>query len=181
MKYTTTIRKTGSLLIAMLLLLMACDKQGPMGPEGPPGPDGANAGGAGGSSVTTYFVENELEPFWENVDGWGDYEVYNLAIGSYRWPNLMPLPDTAISKVDNGGMILVYLKIDGAWRRLPFKDGFHNGKGNYDYYFNYEVDGGKIAINAKVLDDIEVNVDEFTVERVKIVVAPASATVPLNL
>jgi hypothetical protein len=181
MKNTSTIKKTGSLLVALLLLLIACDKQGPMGPEGPPGPDGANSGGGGGGGFSTYFVENELEPFWEKIGAWGDHGVYNLAIGPYRWLNDMPLPDTAVSTINNGGLILVYLKIGDTWRSLPFKDGFHNGEGIYDYYFNYEVKGGKIAISAKALDDVEVDIDKYAVQRIKIVVAPASTTIPLKL
>ena len=93
----------------------------------------------------------------------------------------MPLPDTAVSMINNGGLILVYLKIGTTWRSLPFKDEFQNGTGHYDYYFNYEVEDGKIAITGKVFHTGEVDIDEYTVERIKIVVAPASSTIPLEL
>jgi hypothetical protein len=180
MKNIATIKRTGSLLVAGLLLLMACDKQGPMGPEGPAGPDGESLSVSGGN-FTTYFVEKELEPHWQAIDGWGDYVVYNLNIGPYRWLNDMPLPDSAASAVNNGGLILVYLKIGATWRSLPFKDAFSVSEGGYRYNFNYEVKDGKVAITAKLFADVETIIDEYIVERIKIVVAPASTTIPLKL
>lgn len=173
MKNTTTNKKTGSLLVAMLLLLMACDKQGPMGPEGPPGPDGQNAS-AGRGSFTTYLSEEGHTLKWTGIDGWGGYAVADLAGGLY-------LPDSAASMIENGGIILVYLKMNGAWRRLPFSDGF-NDEGEYNYYVNYMYSDGTIScyIRAKDVNNDE-ELETYNVERAKIVVAPATSVVPLKL
>jgi hypothetical protein len=172
MKNTTTNKKTGGLLMAMLLLLMACDKQGPMGPEGPPGPDGQNASTGGGSFIT-YLSEEGATWKWMGIDGWGGYAVANLAE--------FYLPDSAASKVDNGGVILVYLKMNNAWRRLPFSDGF-NDVGEYNYYVNYGYSEGIVSCYIKAKDaDSDEELEIYQVERVKIVVAPATSVVPLKL
>lgn len=172
MKNTTTNKRTGSLLVAMLLLLMACDKQGPMGPEGPPGPDGQNAS-AGGGSFTSYLSAAGKTLKWRAIDGWGGYAIAEL--------DEINLPDSAASMVDNGGVILVYLKMNGAWRRVPYNDGF-NDSGEYDYYINYMYKGGTVflVIRAKGVNSDE-ELEPYNVERLKIVVAPATSIVPLKL
>jgi hypothetical protein len=180
MKTHSLLRTTGSLLLALLLLLAACKRQGPMGPEGPQGPDGQDAaGGGGGGGITTYFTKDDDKIEWEGIDGWQGYGVYNLNINQYDWKNFMPLPETAASQIDAGGLVVVSLLMDDEWHALPYKDEFNNGKGTYSFYMNYEIDNGKLNITGKVLDDVEVIL--LDVQKVKVVVAPASQAIPLTL
>jgi hypothetical protein len=179
MKTHSLLRTTGSLLLA-LLLLAACKRQGPMGPEGPQGPDGQDAaGGGGGGSITTYFTASDAKIEWEGIDGWQGYEVFNLNINKYDWRNYMPLSEDITSKVANGGPVLVSLLMDSKWYTLPSKQAYNNGKGTYDVYINYEIVNGKLNITAKVLNDVEVEI--IDVERVRLIVAPTTKLIPLNL
>jgi hypothetical protein len=181
MKPNTMLRKMNDgMLMLLLLLLMACKREGPMGPEGPQGPDGEDAvGSGGGGNVKIYFTDDDAKIKWEGIDGWQGYEVVNLNINKYDWKNYMPMPDSSAAQIDAGALVLVYVKMDDEWHELPFKDQFNNAKGTYAVYVNYEIVNGKINILARVLEDVEVILDD--VQKVKIVVAPASKTIPLTL
>lgn len=176
MKHNTTNRKAGVLLLAMMMLLLACDKQGPMGPEGPPGPDGQNAN-SGGSSFTTYMTADNARIRWRGLDGWGGYLIADLQINE----DYLQLPDSAISMIEDGGLVLAYVKMNNAWRRLPFKEGLNNETGFYKYYMDYVVFENEVRIliraqGANNDDDMQA----YPIERVKVVVAPASSVVSLK-
>jgi hypothetical protein len=175
-RLTLITKKTGILLLAALLLLTACDKQGPMGPEGPPGPDGENTGGGG--SFTSYLTDAGTNIAWEESDGWDGYILCGLEVGAKDY---IALPDSAKTQIDQGGAVLVYVQIKDAWHALPMKDIFHNPQGNYEFYADYILADGRLFIACRILDDVETDINEFKVKRVKIVVAPASKTNQLTL
>jgi hypothetical protein len=165
------------LIVAFLLVSMAaCNRQGPMGPEGPQGPDGQDGAGGGGGGVTTYLTGNNEKFAWEAIDGWSGYEVVELKMAPY---DQLLFPQDASTTMDAGGPVLVSLLIDKEWHALPYKEEFNNGKGTYDYYVNYEIAKGMLRIEAKFLDDVEVEIPN--VEKVKVVVVPASKTIPITL
>jgi hypothetical protein len=178
---TLIMKKTGSLLLILSLaglLLTACDKQGPMGPEGPPGPDGENVGGGDGGSFTSYLTDTDTDIEWEESDGWDGYVLCGLKVGDKDY---IALPDSAKTQIDQGGAVLVYVQIKDAWHALPMKEIFHNPQGNYEFYADYIVAEGRLFIACRILSDVETDINEFQVNRVKIIVAPASKTNQLAL
>ena len=173
------LHKTGRALLLILLsisLLPACNRQGPMGPEGPQGPDGKDGAGGGGGGVTTYLTRENDTFEWEPIDGWSGYGVMELKMNPY---DQIPLAEAATAIVNDGGLIQVSLLINKEWHALPFKEEFSNGDGTYDYYVNYEIVNGALRIEAKIRNDVEV--ETLEVQQLKVVVAPASKTIPLAL
>jgi hypothetical protein len=175
-----SLHRMGRALLLVLLsvsLLTACNRQGPMGPEGPQGPDGKDgAGGGGGGGVTTYLTRPEEQFAWEAIDGWSGYTVMNLKMTSY---DQLLFPQNAATTIDAGGPVLVSLLIDQEWHALPFKESFSNSNGTYEFYVNYEIVNGQLRIEAKISNNAEGG--SLEVQQMKIVVAPASKTIPLAL
>ncbi len=165
------------LILLSVSLLTACNRQGPMGPEGPQGPDGKDgAGGSSGGGVSIYFAGGGNKIKWDYSDGWSGYGVMSLTVDE---SGLVPLPSAAAAQVDGGGLVQVSLLINNEWHSLPFKEEFNNGDGTYDYYVNYEIVNGALRMEAKIRDEIEVELPD--VKSIKVVVAPASKTIPLTL
>jgi hypothetical protein len=168
-------KKTGSLLVAAVLLLTACDKTGPMGPEGPKGPDGANASGGGGS-FTTYITDVDATLEWAYSDGWDGYGLGQLEINGKEY---LTLPDSAVTQINNGAAVLVYAMIDDTWHPLPYKDNYSPGERIYGMYIDYVARGKELTIAFRLHGDLDIRIYEL--DRVKVIVAPASKANQLTL
>jgi hypothetical protein len=168
---TLITKKTGSLLVALLLCLMACDKQGPMGPEGPPGPDGPDGDNGGGgtgvaTNITTFISAQGTNFEWEGIDGWGGYGVARLKGGSRK------LPDSLAEAIDQGAALVYFISSEYDQWRLPFLTG-HDKEEIYDCAF----EGTSFNIEAKSKSDDP----GYTPARLKIVIAAPTEVHTLKL
>ena len=162
------------LLIVVALLFNACERQGPMGPEGPQGPDGENTGGSGGAGSIMSFTTAPGATFsWEEIDGWGDYEVYHLEITGGG----LALPDSVVTAIDQG-LALVYLgSVENDWYRLPLTMGV-----NKDEIYDYHFQGKLLLMEVKTKDDDGASQEpSLTIGKVKILLARPSQVNILDL
>lgn len=165
---------TGLLLIFIAFLFMSCEREGPMGPEGPQGADGTpgeDAGGGGGSSITTFVTSPGADIRWEGIDGWGGYGVYELK-GVF-----ISIPESYKKAIEEGLAVVYMGGPENDWYKLPWTWGQQK-----DHIYDCFFEGTSINIYAKIKDgpDGEDN-EPVSVNKVKVVVAPASKVYTLSL
>lgn len=162
-------KKTGNLLMAALLLLAACNKQGPMGPEGPQGPDGPpGADGNGGGSATnirTFISESGSNFSWKGIDGWGGYGVFVLE-------NVAGLPADMADEMDQGAPTVYFISSEDDHWRLPFLTDY----GKYEI-FDCSFNGTNLSIGCKTKD----NEPGYQAAKLKVVVAAPTEVHTLKL
>lgn len=167
---------TGLLFLILSLLLVSCERQGPMGPEGPQGPDGppgagGGGGGEGGSSLITFVSPPNANVRWEDIDGWGGYTIGQLEGTG------ITIPDKYLKTIEEG-LVTVYLgDSEGDWYKLPWSTGAKKEQ-IYDYAFM----GTELWIQAKIKnDDNGSGQSTLMVSKVKVVIAPAAKVHRLSL
>jgi hypothetical protein len=165
---------TGLLSIFITLLLLSCEREGPMGPEGPQGPDGPpgeDGGGGGGSSVITFTTPPSANLDWQGIDGWGGYGVYELE--NYG----LGIPES-YKKLIEEGLAVVYVEgPENDWYKLPWTWGEKK-----DHIYDCFFEGTEVVIYAKIKDDASgADNDPIEVNKVKVVIAPASKVYTLSL
>ncbi|MBO9564554.1 MAG: hypothetical protein J7621_17370 [Niastella sp.] len=166
-------RMTGLLFILMALLVISCEREGPMGAEGPQGPDGppGEDGSGGDSNITTFVTPPSASLQWQGIDGWDGYGVYELKNYGFGIPE-------EYKKFIEEGLAVVYIGgPENDWYKLPWTWGEKKDH-IYDCYF----EGTEVVIYAKIKDDPNgADNDPVSVNKVKVVIAPASKVYTLSL
>lgn len=170
--------KTGIIWIVFVIsiLLLACDKQGPMGPEGaqgpdgPPGENGAGTGTGATSNVISFTGDQSIE--WKTIDGAGNgYVLWGINSAD----DYLALPDS-LSEPIEFGMKLVYLRsVENDWYQLPLEIGgpLEPTHEIYDYTFS----GNKLHVYVKTRfpanDDSE---PSYKLNTLKVIIGLATKT-----
>lgn len=168
-------RMTGLLFILMALLVVSCEREGPMGLEGPQGPDGPpgeDGGGGGGSNVTTFVTSPGAVIKWDFSDGWDGYGVYELE-GAF-----ISIPESYKKAIEEGLAVVYMGGPENDWYKLPWTWG-QDKNHIYDCFFQ----GTELVIYAKVKENLNGDGDNepIQIDKIKVVIAPASKVYTLSL